>query len=370
MVTTLNTKELLRSLTLLNKIVARRSSMPILSNVKIDLFDYFAKISGSDLDLSLSYTVGSELTNVTSQSSITVNCKALLDLVKLLGKLPEIKLSIDGYKLKINNTEIVGVPSTEYPDIFQELKGNLVQFNLDDNRQALKDCLISVSKDATRFNLNGVCLRKDRFVATNGHNLTQRKARLNQKTSLVDNAIIPSKFIEIVTSFKENGSFEIDGTDPKYLNKITFNSNKIKFSARLIDGTFPDCDQVLPKNISINVVNIDRDTLKQLAEQAASISTDKEKGARFTFNQENKLTVEASSPQLGKFSDTMNSFQSRGLGKDLSIGWNCNYLLDFLSTIPKTEKISIDLTGDLGPAILRGKDHDHSDMFILMPMRL
>lgn len=368
METIINTKELLNALILINKIAQKRTSMPIMSHVLIDQYDHGIELSGSDLDLSLQVKIGQTITSE-NKRSLTVNCKALLDLVKLLGKTKETRLSVDGYKLKINNTEIIGVLASEYPTIFQDPKAFQVSFELDHNRQALKDCLISVSEDLTRFNLTGVCLRKDFFIACNGHSLTQRKTKLDNSTN-IENAIIPSKFIKIVTSLKGNGSFLIDGIDEKNLNKITFNNGNIKFSARLIDGIFPDCSQVLPKETAINISNLDRDTLISLLNNACAIVTDKEKGASFTFNQENKLTVSASSPQLGSFSDQMNSFQNKGIGKDFSIGWNCQYLLDFLSTIPKNEKISIDLTNERGPAILRGKDHNYEDMFILMPMRL
>ncbi len=366
--TILETKKILEALKVLKTIAPKRTTFPILSHTKIDLYQSGINLHASDLELSATIKIG-HLDRLLG--SLTVNCTDFYNAVKTLSKNFEIKLEIKENKLFIQNLQLSGIDSDEYPTIFKQLKDPLSSFYFEENRQAIKDCLISVSQDQTRYNLNGININKHGFfVSTDGHRMNQRSIKRFLKESAFKSAIISPNFFKTLLSFKDLLSHII-----VYSDYVEYRDHDIYIQSRLIDSDFPDCSQVLPKNYDIRLDEVDRDTLETLINQAILLVADKEKGIRLTIDKNlNKIFIESSSRDGSKFSDCMNSLHVSGIDQDkqLSIGINGSYVLDFLKTVKKSEKIQILITSrsGLGPIDFKGPKSDLDDHSIIMPMRL
>lgn len=366
---TVNSKEFFNAIAKIKTIAKAKTKMPILSHVKISIYDSSIVLLGTDLENTIEINLRSlSVVGGSQNKEICVDARALYDLAKILSKGKEISLTIDGQKLIVNNTTIAGVDASEFPNVIFTINNTIVGLDYSANRAYLSDCLRASSQDETRYNLNCVCLNSKGLIrATNGHKLAQRSIKLLAQSDSFKTVMISRKFLELVEKFKDAGKIWIVKSDQD--NELScFEGSNFRLFSKVIDGEFPDCDQVLPKQApNATVKNIDKNILESLLIQACQIVTDKEKGVKITVSAEdNRLKVEASSARLGQFSDSMNGLKT---DSDLTLGLNAIYMLDFLKGIPSASKITFKSYGPLAPVIFSGPDYGPSDIDVIMPMR-
>jgi DNA polymerase III subunit beta len=368
----INAADLNKALQVVQSIVEKKTTMPILTNVLLSANQNLLRISATDLEITAAIEVPAK---VAKTGSTTVSAKVFADLVK---ELPEgtvdIKLG-EAQRLEIHagatDLKIVGVSADEYPalpGLGFEIKARLEAAQLLD---MVNRTVHAMSNDETRYNLNGICFelhagaKKEpaslRLVATDGHRLAI-VSRPCGDLQLGNRIIVPRKGVLEIKKILEDTKGEIgvafeDGF-------LILQNQTTKVSIRLIDGEFPDYNQVIPKDVGV-VAKISAKALTQSLRRVALLVTDKTKCVRFDFSK-GHLRLSSASPELGEGTDDLDiEYQ----GKPLSVGFNAKYLSEFASSIGEEQTIVIELHGELGPGKF-SVDGDDSSFGIIMPMRL
>jgi len=232
--------------------------------------------------------------------------------------------------------------------------------------------MYAASVDETRYNLNGVYLEvvgdtgKIRMVATDGHRLAMSERALGSDlsglASLGSGVIIPRKGLaELKRLLDEDDVEEVE---------LAFEGNSglarkgdVTLVMRMIEGEFPNYDQVLPKEITVHVV-VASDLLVQALRRVVLLSSERSRAIKFELS-EGQLVVSSNNPDLGDASDELDVDYS---GEPLSIGFNARYLMDALASLHSKE-VRIGLQNDLSPAQLT-PTNDEESLAVVMPMRL
>jgi len=372
---TITKSELSKALSLTQSIVDRKTTMPILMNVLLSAGEGRLKVAATDLEITAHVSVEA---TVKSSGSTTVNAKILSDVVR---ELPDGDVTIklgESERLEIvassSQFRVIGVSAEEFPSLPGLSVETSSRLPARDLLDMISKTIYAVSHDETRFNLNGVCFEMHqegkgksatqelRLVATDGHRLAYISRPID-KLKFDEGAIVPTKGLsELKKVLELEGDGEIGlGVSDGF---VVVETRMAKLSMRLIDGEFPDYNQVLPKKKG-TIAEVSCALFTQALRRAALMVTDKGKGVRLDFKK-GTLRVSSSSPELGESSEEI---EIQYGGEDLTIGFNARYLLDFASTVEEERNVSLELSGELGPARLRISG-DESYFGIVMPMRL
>ena len=364
--------DLHKALQMVQSIVEKRTTMPILSNVLLSANQDSVRISATDLEITIAIEVPAK---ITKKGSTTVNAKVFADLVKELpGGSVDIRLG-DSERLEIHtgstNLKIVGVSADEYPTLPGlgfEVKARLEAQQLAD---MVAKTVHAMSADETRYNLNGICFEMQpgakksapllRLVATDGHRLSL-VSRPCGELDIKERIIVPRKGVLEIRKILDDTKGEIGVAFEEGF--LVLQNQNAKISIRLIDGEFPDYNQVIPKDAGV-VAKMSVKQLSQAIRRVALLVTDKSKCVRFDFSKDH-LRLSSASPELGEATDELEIDYK---GKPLSVGFNAKYLADFASALSEDQTLMIELHGELGP----GKfsiEGDESFLGIIMPMRL
>ncbi len=370
------TKEALnRALSLMQSVVAKKTTMPILSNVLLSATDGSVNVSATDLEITAVIRLEAK---VKSKGSTTVNAKVLADIVR---ELPEGDITLkltEGERLEIvckkAKLRMIGISAEEYPSlpgVVLEPRSKISSKQLLD---MINKTLYAVSVDETRFNLNGVCFEilnsskgkkgdaSLQLVATDGHRL----AMITRPAGTLDfqgRAIAPRKGLaEIKKIINPEEDVEI-GLDIQE-GFLVVESNDTKLSMRLVDGEFPNYEDVVPKKKG-QIIKVNSEELAQALRRSALMVSDRGKCVKLEFGK-NKLKISSSSPELG---DAVEEIECHNEKDALSVGFNALYLLDFVSSVSEAQSVVLELNGELGAGRFYA-DKDESYNAIVMPMRL
>lgn len=373
--------ELSRALTLIQNIVEKKTTMPIMSNVLISAEDGLVKLSGSDLEITALSTITAK---VKERGSTTVSAKMFSDIVR---ELPEGDVTItlgDGERLEISSKNsklrIIGVNAQEYPSLpglSIDVKNKISARTL---LEMISNTIYAVSTDETRYNLNGVCfeiLDKEspkiirgkkgtsaplRLVSTDGHRLAL-STRAVEGINFNGRVIAPRKGLSELRKILEDCGDSDVGFEIAEGFLIVQSSNT-KFSMRLVDGEFPDYNRAIPETEGTKIL-LDPKELAQALRRVALVVSDKQKCVKFSLT-DGTLQISSSSPELG---DAVEKIQIAYKGPALTIGFNAKYLIDITQSVPGDQQLVMELHGESGPGrfTIQG---DESTMAIVMPMRI
>ena len=373
--------DLSRALQVTLNAVAKRTTMPVLSNILLSAGQDELKISASDLEISALATIPAQ---VKSAGSTTVNARVFGDVVRelpdgevkiTLGEGERIEIVTKGSRFKINGMSAEEYPSL--PGLGYEVSGRMPTKMM---KEMIARTLYAASLDETRFNLNGVCFEITgaapakgkgkkaeaastlRMVATDGHRLAMI-SRPCEDFSFEGRVIVPRKGLAEVKKILEAE------TEPEVRVAITegfflLQTKEFKISMRLIDGEYPDYSQVIPQEQGKLAVVKCAD-LSQALRRVMLMVTDREKCVRMTFG-EDTLRIASSSPELGEASEELPVNYNGAL---LTVGFNATYVLDVVTALGDEGGLVGELHGELGPGRFY-LENDESSMAIVMPMRL
>jgi len=368
-------KESLSQLTFLTTSIAqKKSTMPILANVKLTASDQNTlTIVASDLDVSLKAEVSA---TVKTPGSLTVEAKVLYEIVKELPNYPvnlnvakrsRLEIECGQSRFKIN-----GISSDEYPRV--EGLNLLEPASVKTKKliEMIDKTVFAVCTDETRYNISGVfietiegplgpnklCLR---FVATDGHRMAIID-RAADGFELSKPVIIPRKGIQELKKVLEESNSEQSNVSVGN-GFLTVETGLSTIGIRLVDGQYPDYRQVIPVNTSTKV-EADRSTLLSAIKRVALMTTDKSRAIKFKLLDGN-LLVSSASPEHGEASENLDVEQE---GADVTTGFSGKFLLEMLSSVSESNKITIRLDGETSPGVFIGeKDSLYEN--IIMPMR-
>lgn len=367
--------DLLKGISTVQSAVASKNTMPILANILLEARDKKLELVATDLDMGIRCSVQAE---VVDKGSITINAKKLSDIVR---ELPEASVDLeidDNHKMILvcqkSNFKVHGLPKDDFPilpevkkDKVFKVKGSLLQ-------EMIHKTIFAVSTDETRYVLNGVFFQaeggKIRMVATDGHRLAFIQKKLEGKADEKCNVIIPTKTLNELSKVISDISKGKEEKENDLVVEITATDNQIKFVAggveivsRLIEGQFPNYEQVIPKE-SDKKLEASTADLSAATRRVAILTSEKSNSIRYQAKG-GKLLISSKTPDMGEAKEEMDVNYK---GEEIGIAYNAKYVLDVLKNVG-TDTVSIELTQPLSPGILRPKG-DSDYLCVIMPMRV
>ncbi len=358
----------------LQGVVSQRSTLAILSSALLEAADGTLTLHATDLDTSVTTSCDCE---VLEPGRVTLQAKYLFDVVKNL-EADELELETEDnhwatVKAGAVNCRIVGTHPDDFPQIQDTSNATMYPIGTDRLLDMIAKTIFSISTDDARANLTGAFFKVTEqnsflMVSTDGHRLSKIEispeefdASADVPPSLRDGLIVPRKGLSeikrTVDSKSEDLSFGIVD------NSIVFTSGPMSLSVRLIEGTFPDFTQVLPKE-SENKATVPRDALIQSLRFVSLFASPKTHNVRLSLTEEG-LELYASDPDKGEGKKVVPVEYD---GPHVKAGYNYKYLLDVLGVIDG-EDVSIEIIDTLSPTLVRDVTRDEV-LFVVMPMRL
>ena len=370
---TINRADILRSLAHVHSVVERRNTIPILANVLMRAEKDNLSLTTTDMDLEIIETVAA---NASVTGATTVPAHTLYDIVRKLPDDSNVELSLANgdsvltVKAGKSTFRLGCLPTEDFPKMSAGEKYPY-SFSLPaaDLRTLIDRTRFAISTEETRYYLNGIYLHPAendgvavlRAVATDGHRLARFEMPLPEGAKDMPGVIIPRKAInEIRKLIEEAGdAITISVSD----NKMKFTFDHIHLTTKLIDGTFPDYERVIPKN-NDKVLEINPVLFARAVDRVSTISSEKARAIKLTLGAKT-LTLSANSPDSGSASEELEIIFNAG---PMEIGFNSAYLMDVAKQI-EGEGCRLTLSDPASPTIIQDVS-DTSSLYVLMPMRV
>lgn len=367
--------ELQKGLGRIQAIVEKRNSMPILANVllegeKGDGAEGTLRLAATDLEVGLR---GQHVARVEKAGGLTVAAKKLFEIVR---ELPDDEIALEAtansyldIRCARSHFTLAGTAAEEYPTLPEFSPEATVRIPSEMLSGMIERTMYAASVDETRYNLNGVFLEvhadtgKLRMVATDGHRLALVDREVpGQLDALANGVIIPRKGLaELKRLLDEDDVEEVE---------IGFEGNSglarkggVTLVMRLIEGEFPNYQQVIPSDVAVRLV-VPTDRLVQALRRVVLLSSERSRAVKLELS-EGQLLVSSNNPDLGDASDELDVEYS---GETLAVGFNARYLLDALGALHAKE-VRLGLQNDLSPAQVTPTNDDDA-LAVVMPMRL
>jgi DNA polymerase-3 subunit beta len=362
--------DFLNELTLLQGVVERKNTIPILSNILLKAVDGHLAFTSTDLDLTL---LSEAPAKVSKPGSVTVPARKLFDLIRNLPE-ADVKLKLhDNHYLGVvcerSSFRLVAQPAEDFPTV-PKVEGKAeVSFPLDLWKKLTRKVLYAVSAEETRFQLMGALLKEKgpdyELVATDGHRLSLIDFPRGKSKSGFPNVLIPKKALAEILKMDggEEGTLSVRHSE----NHLLFTVGARQLVARLLDVNFPDYEKVLAKG-NDQVALASRVDLQAAIRRVALFSSERSRGVKLSF-EKNLLTIASASQELGEGTETLDVSYD---GEPLSIGLNSQYLLDFLEEA-ETERVRLELKDENTQCICRPEGEIEGTsryLYVVMPMRL
>jgi DNA polymerase-3 subunit beta len=353
----------LRALQLVQNIVETRQTLPILANVLIDAQEGGLQVAATDLEVGVRVAVPA---TIGRPGAVTLAARKLLELVRELPAQPvTLKLQENGWVQLLCGAaafRLVGLPAEEYPPLETGDSEGWVSVDGGRLRALLARTSYAMSQDESRPFLNGVYMlvRKGelRVVATDGHRLAL--ARLTVEADGEMAGIVPRKAVgemSRVLSGSETASLALRE------NQFLLRTPGFVLVSKLVEGTFPSYEQVLPK-AHPRRLTIARELLISALRRVSVVADDRTRPIRLTAAP-GALRLAASSQELGEAEEVL---PAEFAGEELPIGFNTRYILDALVPM-EGERVVIELKDSLSPGVFKSAaDEDH--LCVIMPMRI
>ncbi len=347
------------------------SNKPILSNFVIRTVEgegSQVEFSSTDYELSLVEQVEAE---IIEPGSICVNAKKVFDIVK----------ELQDEDVKIRSTEQLWIhitcgssemrlPSVEvglYPQTVLEDLPQSVTISVDDLKQCIDMTLFAAITNESRRNLMGVCLsstsdQQTRWLSTDGHRLAQILKSVDDLNFSEDQeVIVPRKALtEVRRTADLFGQTVVISFDERVMQ---FTGGRISFKTRLIEGKFPNCDPIIPKDNTMEII-VNRESFINSLRIVSSISSEKLRPVKLLISQ-GVLKLESEKADYGEVVDEIEIGYE---GDPFQIGFNSRYLLDVLSVI-ESEDIKLECKNSMSPTIIKSTV-DESFLSVIMPLRV
>ncbi|TWA74897.1 DNA polymerase III beta subunit [Azospirillum brasilense] len=367
---------LLRSLGHVQSVVERRNTIPILSNVLLRANDGELSLAATDMDLEIVETVPA---TVTRSGGTTAPAHTLYDIVRKLPDGSQVELDIggDGTILTLRAGRSQFKLSCLPVDDFPQLSGGDLPHRFDltagDLRALVDRTRFAISTEETRYYLNGIYLHAAkaktggaelpvlRAVATDGHRLARVEMPLPEGAAGIPGVIVPRKTVNEIRKLIDEAAdrIELSLSD----NKIRFAFDSVVVTSKLIDGTFPDYERVIPVG-NDKTMEVDAKLFAAAVDRVATISTEKSRAVKLSLTR-GTLTLSATSPEAGSATEELEVNYQEG---PLEIGFNSRYLLDITQQI-EGEGARFSLADAASPTIVRDVA-DSTALYVLMPMRV
>ena len=366
---TIERSQLLRALNHVQSVVERRNTIPILSNVLLSADDGVLSLTATDMDLAI---VEKVVCAIERGGATTAPAHTLYDIVRKLPDGSQVQLETDGDRLQLSagrsRFTLQTLPTEDFPLM---AGGDMAHgFELDASilRSLIDRTRFAISTEETRYYLNGIYLHVIdgepsllRAVATDGHRLARVEMEMPSEASGMPGVIVPRKTIAELRKLIE----DVDGSVAIGLSetKIRFEFGEALMTSKLIDGTFPDYERVIPSG-NDKTLTVDCPSFAAAVDRVSTIATEKMRAVKLAIG-DGQIVLSATSQDNGMATEEIAvdyAFDA------IEIGFNARYLLDIAGQI-ESNQAEFQMADAASPTIVRDSE-DPSALYVLMPMRV
>ena len=362
----------LKALSHVQSVVERRTTIPILSNVLLRAEAGRLALSATDMDLEIAERVPSQIER---EGRTTAPAHTLYDIVRKLREGAQIEIDAGGERNAMvlpsgrSTFTLACLPPEDFPLMAAGELPHDFSLSATELRTLIDRTRFAISTEETRYYLNGIYLHATkadevpviRAVATDGHRLARMEMVLPEGAAAMPGVIIPRKTVLELRKLAEESYEEIQVGLSE--TKIRVTIGEAALTSKLIDGTFPDYDRVIPSN-NDKILEVNRKDFAEAVDRVSTISTEKSRAVKLAL-ESGSLVISATSPENGTAVEELEVRYSAG---PLEIGFNSRYLLDIAEQI-EGEGAQFVMSDAGSPTIVRDSA-DASALYVLMPMRV
>ncbi|RKD22871.1 DNA polymerase III subunit beta [Ammoniphilus oxalaticus] len=357
--------------------VSSRTTIPILTGIKISSHSEGITLTASDSDISIEYFIpleedGNLYVDIKKHGSIVLPARYIHDIVRRLpGEFVEIVVSerfLTTIRSGKSDFNLNGLDPEDFPRLPQIEEEKVFSLPSDILKAMIRQTVFAAATSELRPILMGIrwSLEEDQlhFIATDSHRLASRKSYVESSSDVVlDNIVTPAKSMQELSRIlaDDDSLVDIVATD----NQILFKTKNILFYSRLLSGTYPDVNRIIPQKSKTDIILSTRAFLHAI-ERASLLAKDaKNNVVRFSITDATVIEVSSISPEVGKVTEEIEA--SSFDGEEINISFNAKYMIDALRTIDSDE-VKIRFTGAMSPFMLNPTDHEQS-LYLILPVR-
>ncbi len=349
--------------------VPTRTTLPILSNMLLEASGSKLTLAATDLDVSVISGFG---ISSTKRGTLTIPARTFYD---ILRELPEcdVEMQITENRMELRaergNYKLSGIPSEEYPKLPAINLAKEIRLGGGDLQKMIRKTIFAVSTDETRPALNGVLWQTSgnqmQMVATDGHRLAKMSLKNTKLKGLHEDIIIPPKVLNLLSKLLGEDENEIGIIFGE--NNIIFNLGDTVLASRLIEGPYPNFDQVIPKQNGKKLV-VNKDSLTGAVRRMSILANTLTHQVKFSVKKDD---LELSSANFDLGGEAKENLPCDYVGDPMDIGYNASYVLDILKQMEGDEVVF-----ELGSPVSAGKIYSSEKkegeayLCLLMPLRL
>ncbi|MEW8970566.1 DNA polymerase III subunit beta [Mesobacillus jeotgali] len=367
---------LLQSVQDVMKAVTSRTTIPILTGIKIVANEEGVTLTGSDSDISIESFIpkeeaGDEIVEIKQPGSIVLQARFFSEIVK--------KLPTDTVEIEVHNNlqtvirsgksefNLNGLDAEEYPHLPQISEEHVFKIPTDLLKGLIRQTVFSVSTSETRPILTGVNWKVENneliCIATDSHRLALRKAKLEAENTGNYNVVIPGKSLTELSKILDDSSESVDIVITE--NQVLFKAKHLLFFSRLLEGNYPDTGRLIPTESKTDVVVNTKEFLHAIDRASLLAREGRNNVVKFSTIEGGAIEVSSNTPEIGT---VVEEIQSQSIdGEDLKISFSAKYMMDALKALEGTE-IQISFTGAMRPFVIRPL-HDDSILQLILPVR-
>jgi len=365
---------LLKALAHVQSVVEKRNTIPILANVLIAVRDGKLSLTATDMEIAVIEDVAA---STTRNGACTAPAATLYEIVRKLPEGAEVELDHPGGDAQLTlragrySTHLVVLPTDDFPSMTAGMLPHRFTLTAQQLRGLIDRTRFAISTEETRYYLNGIYLhvaesegtRVLRAVATDGHRLARVEEALPEGAAGIPGVIIPRKTINELRKLLDevSGGVELALSD----TRIQFHVDSILLTSKLIDGTFPEYERVIPRG-NDKVLRVGKKDFADAVGRVAAISAERSRPVKLSL-QRDLLTLSAASPEQGTASEELDGERVKYESSPLEIGFQARYLNDITDQIEGD--VEFCFADGSAPTVVRDAG-DSSALYVLMPMRV
>lgn len=369
---TIERSALSKALGHVQSVVERRNTIPILSNVLLQADGGALSLTATDLDIEISEEAPAD---VAGKGATTASALTLFEIVKRLPDGAQVRLEVspEEGRLQVSSGRsqfsLAVLPEDDFPSLSADDLETRFSMPTSDLRRLLGKARFAMSQEETRYYLNGVYLHAHtdgdapslRAAATDGHRLARIDAALPDGAGSMPGVIVPRKAIAELGRLLEDAEENVEvAVSPA---KIRFGFGAGYLTSKLIDGSFPDYERVIPKGNS-NVLRVETKDFAQAVDRVSTVSADRTRSVKMALEAD-RLRLTVNNPEAGSALEELSVDYG---GDPLEIGFNAKYLLDVAQQIDG-ETATFQLADPSSPTVILDEE-DERALYVLMPLRV
>jgi DNA polymerase-3 subunit beta len=359
-------EEIASELQLLQGIVEKRNTMPILANILVNATEKEIELTGTDLEVGLKTHFPAK---IEEEGSITLSGKKIFEVVKSLPAGKKVTFEETGdLTMQITSGEsqfkVLCLPKEDYPQVPEAKFEKKIILPLDIFQEMIDRVYFAITQEQRYYLSGALLIIKDKsmeLVSTDGHRLAYTANSMKElKVENEIRAIVAKKTLSELRKFEdETIEFDLDESN------LFFKVENRTLMSRIIEGKFPDFEAVIPKD-NTNTFTVSREEMTESVRRVSLFSTERSKGIKF-FIEKDEIRLFSSNPEMGEAQDRVGIDYK---GEGLEIGFNSQYLLDFLSAV-KSERIQFEFKDANSSVLMKPEVSEKVEyLYILMPMKL